>query len=136
MKALVIEKRRPSVSEYQLLRNSTGWLNLDDETVDTALENAIFSVCIIKNEKVIGIGRIVGDGAAYFYIQDVIVLPEFQNQGIGSLIMKELENFLSENAPRNAFIGLMAAEGKEGFYKNFNYKVRPSTRPGMYKITT
>ena len=79
-------------------------------------------------------GRVIGDGAIYFYIQDVIVLPEFQKFGLGKLIMNQIEAYLNKNAPHNAFIGLMAADGVQKFYEKFGYRQRPGGRPGMYKM--
>ncbi len=57
-------------------------------------------------------GRVVGDGAVYFYIQDIVVHPEHQGKGIGENIMSALMTYLQENAPDKAFIGLFASKGK------------------------
>ena len=78
-------------------------------------------------------GRVIGDGSIYFYIQDLIVLPEYQEMGVGRLIMEQIEKYLQNNAPKGAFIGLMAAENTTGFYENFGYMVRPEQKPGMFK---
>ena len=65
---------------------------------------------------IIGIGRIIGDGALYFYIQDLIVLPSYQQQGIGKFIMQQLlEHTSKKTLPTQAFIGLMAAAGTGPF---------------------
>ncbi|NAY91105.1 GNAT family N-acetyltransferase [Muricauda sp. JGD-17] len=122
------------VSDYQELRASTNWANIRDEVVKAALENDLFSICVFDNSRAIGIGRIIGDGAIYFYIQDVIVLPEYQGKGVGKLIMENIENYLIEKTSKNSFVGLMAAEGVGNFYKQFGYLKRPNSRPGMYKI--
>lgn len=37
-----------------------------------------------------GILRAVGDGASVVFLQDLIVLPEFQRQGIGSQLMQRV----------------------------------------------
>ena len=129
-----IALRKLGVSEYQTLRNSTGWGSIDDQTVAKALANDLFSVCVLQGEEVIGIGRVVGDGAIYYYIQDVIVLPAHRSKGVGTLIMDNIEVFLSENAGKNAFIGLMAAAGVKDFYKNYGYLERPAEGPGMFKV--
>ena len=61
------------------------------------------------------------------------VLPEYQEMGIGRLIMEQIEKYLQNNAPKGAFIGLMAAESTEEFYKKFGYAVRSKLAPGMFK---
>ncbi len=128
-----IERRIPTVEEYQTLRNSTGWDELADAAVEKGLSNSIFCACAIHKGAIIGMGRLVGDKAVYFYVQDVIVLPEFQGRGVGKAIMQEIEGYLEENALENAFIGLMAAVGVKGFYRQFGYMERGEDRPGMYK---
>ncbi|MDX1545326.1 MAG: GNAT family N-acetyltransferase [Christiangramia sp.] len=129
-----IEHRNPTLREYQILRGSTGWEDLDDTTVEKGLENSLFAVCAIAGGQTVGIGRIIGDGAIYFYIQDVIVMPAFHKMGIGDRIMRELEEWLNKNTYRHSFIGLMAAEGVKDFYTRFGYLERGSSRPGMNKL--
>ena len=134
MENLRIEKRRLKVDEYQALRGTTDWFTIDDEAVEKSLGNDLFSVCVFDNRTLVGMGRIVGDGAIYFYIQDIIVIPGYQRKGIGELIMNEIEAYLEENAFNNSFIGLMAADGVQKFYHRFGYVERADTQPGMSKL--
>lgn len=129
-----IEERKIAVSEYQALRSSTNWDQVEDEVVKLALESDLYSICVLDNEKIVGIGRVIGDGSIYFYIQDVIVLPAYQEKGIGKTIMTNIETYLSKKTNHNSFVGLMAAEGVIDFYVQFDYEERPDNRPGMYKI--
>jgi ribosomal protein S18 acetylase RimI-like enzyme len=75
-------------------------------------------------------GRIVGDGAMYFYIQDVIVDPSYQGTGVGSILMDQIENYLSVAAQKGSTVGLLAAKGKEDFYIRYDYMLRPSNTLG------
>lgn len=134
MENLKIKKRSLKVNEYQALRGTTDWFSVDDEVVKKSLKNDLFSVCVYDENKLVGMGRIVGDGAIYFYIQDIIVIPSYQGKGIGVLIMNEIEAYLEENAFNNSFIGLMAADGVQKFYHKFGYMERAETRPGMSKL--
>ncbi len=134
MNVYTLVERSPTIEEYLILRKSVGWEEIDIEGVEIALQNSLFSVCILYKDKVIGCGRVVGDGGIYFYVQDVIVLPEFQRKGIGKLIMDSLMNYLNSNAPGNAFIGLMAARETSSFYEQYGFTIRDPDRPGMFKI--
>ena len=134
MKKYRIEHRKILPKEYLQIRKTTDWNPIEDEVVKKALEKDLFSICVMDADKLIGIGRVIGDGALYFYIQDVIVSPNYQCKGIGKLIMKNIEVFITQNANNNSFVGLMAAEGVKEFYCNFGYLERPVDQPGMYKV--
>lgn len=129
-----VQYRSPSLIEYQQLWNTTTWTRFDNTTVSKALNNTLFALVVLYEKQVIGMGRIVGDGAMYFYLQDIIVHKKYRRQGVGRLIMTHLEEHLDKNATKNAYIGLMAASGTQEFYKGFGYRARPETGPGMYKI--
>ncbi len=134
MSKVRIEKRKLFVHEYQYLRQTTDWFQLEDDVVEKALQNDLYSVCVFDGDKIIGMGRIVGDGAIYFYIQDIIVIPEYKGKGVGKIIMNSIENYLTNMSNKNSFVGLMAAEGVAGFYYQFGYKERPADKPGMSKM--
>jgi predicted N-acetyltransferase YhbS len=65
----------------------------------------------------IGFGRAVSDGAYQAAIYDCAVLPEFQGQGVGNTIMK---NIMARVAHCNVI--LYALPGREGFYRKFGFR--------------
>lgn len=67
----------------------------------------------------------------YFYLHAVVVDPSYQNQGIGNLVMQEIEQFLEKNARSGATIALLAACGKEKLYSKFGYNYRTGNPPGL-----
>jgi len=71
-------------------------------------------------------GRLVGDGARVFYIQDVFIKPEYQRRGIGKLIVAKLLEYIKSNGVVNSniMIGLMAAKGMEKFYSELGFRIR------------
>ncbi|MBI9067762.1 MAG: GNAT family N-acetyltransferase [Salinivirgaceae bacterium] len=133
---LLIEKRPASVTEFQDLRSTTGWAMHSADVVEKALAKDLFTICISYQNQLIGVGRIIGDGAMYFYIQDIIVRPEFKGKGIGKIIMNAIEKYLNTHTYKNSFIGLMAADGVKEFYKKFGYSERDENKPGMFKVIT
>jgi GNAT superfamily N-acetyltransferase len=126
----IIEKI-PTVSEYQLLRESVGWHNHAIVVAQKSLENSLYSVCAVADGGVVGIGRLVGDGYIYFYLQDVIVLPKYQGNGIGYEIAETIRNHVLSIAQPGAFFGLMAAENVSKMYEKLGFKCQPQNRPGM-----
>jgi ribosomal protein S18 acetylase RimI-like enzyme len=118
IKEYKIITRTPSYEEYKAICIGVGWEEfMNFEVAEKALNNSLYSVVITVNEEAVAMGRIVGDGHIYFYIQDIAVLPEHQKQGLGKMIMEHLMQYLHEKAPEKAFIGLFAAEGTLDFYQ-------------------
>lgn len=127
-------ERAPTVAEYQRLRRAVGWEIVDDESTSSGLQNSLYSVCLLDQDRIIGCGRIVGDRGIYYYVQDIIVLPEYQGKGGGKMIMNAVMDFLKTRAAKNSFIGLMAAKDVSGFYTKYGFAERPADRPGMFIV--
>ena len=132
----IIKHDSPTTQEFIALRAVIGWEEADAVMVQTSLANSLFHVTIYQHsnnktpDKLIGMGRVVGDGAMYFYLQDVVVDPSYQGQGIGDNLMREIETYLAKTARKGATIGLLAAKGKESFYHRFGYQKRPNDTLG------
>ena len=86
-------------------------------------------------------GRLVGDGAMIWYIQDVIVVPEYRHSGVGTAIVQKLMEYARRDAMpgTSVAVGLMSARGKEPFYEKFGFYARPTEHEGagmMIRIKT
>jgi predicted GNAT family N-acyltransferase len=123
---LIYKKSLPTAEEYIQLRENVGWGSMPIKIVEKSFDKTIYGISVYNDNKIIGSGRIVGDGGLCFYIQDIMVLKDFQKQGIGSKIVKLLMDFLEENAPINSYIGLMSAKGLENFYSKYGFIKRPN----------
>lgn len=128
-------ERSPEYNEYLQLRTSVAWHKTEKITTESALSHALYSVIVLNDEnKPIGMGRIIGDGGLYFYIQDLIVHPDYQHQGLGTKIMSSLMNYLKDNTRSGSFVGLMSTPGLEPFYNKFNFTTGEEGGVGMYQI--
>lgn len=124
-----------TLEDFKSLCSNVGWAeHMNFDAAETSLKNSLFSVTIKDKNQLIGMGRIVGDGAIYYYIQDIVVHPSFQGKGIGKEIMRVLTKYLQENAPDKSFVGLFASEGKEPFYEKFDFKDYSPNMTGMFKV--
>ena len=128
-------ERIPSAEEFNYLTNSVGWGTRDNFIVEEALKNTLYSLCVYDDNKLIGYGRIIGDKTIFLYIQDIMVVPEYQNKHIGTGIMENLLNRINEFKKINPNIRtyLGASKGKESFYEKFGFISRPNEDlgPGM-----
>ena len=112
-----------TAEDFVRLKVATGFMDRPLEQADKAIKNGLFNVSAVHDGKVIGMGRLVGDGAMYWYLQEIIVLPEYQGQGIGRAIVERLlEHIKCEALPGTGVqVGLTAVKGKEPFYEKFGF---------------
>ncbi len=82
-----------------------------------ALARSYRVVTCWNGEELCGIGRLISDGVYYAVIFDVAVHPAYQRQGIGRLMMKELEE-----AVPGLRVYLTATFGNEPFYEKLGYR--------------
>lgn len=127
-----IVENKISVDDFNYLTDKVGWGTRDANVVEKALNNTLFSVSIYDDNKIIGYGRIIGDKTIFLYIQDIMVIPEYQGQKIGTKIMNALLTKIVEYKKINPNIRtyLGASKGKEEFYEKFGFKTRSSVDLG------
>ena len=111
--------------DFVRLKVATGFIDRPLQQAEKALENGLFNVSAISEGKVVGMGRLVGDGAMYWYLQEIIVLPEYQGKGIGKSIVNRLIKHIRSSAiPATKIeVSLTAVKGKESFYEKFGFIV-------------
>lgn len=128
-------ENRLDLDAYLALRESVCFPQLTREQAAKGLENSLYILVAYKDGKPVGMGRIVGDGAIIFYVQDLIIRPEVQGQGIGGKILESLrEHVLRQGYPGTRIMfALMCARGREEFYKKHGFIARPTQElgPGM-----
>ena len=88
-----------SFEEIFPLYEAVGWTNYTTNStmLQNALEHSLFLISARdENGKLIGFLRAVGDGYSIVYIQDIIVLPEYQRQGIGTQLLRQTLEYFKE----------------------------------------
>lgn len=105
------------------LYQAVGWTNYTHQTemLEQALSHSLVIYLALDGDAVVGLIRLVGDGFSSVFVQDLIVLPSYQRQGIGSSLMKEaLGNF------KEAYQVQLATEETEknvGFYRSMGFEI-------------
>lgn len=91
-----------------------------------------FAVAVDKNlDKAVGMGRVISDGISDAYIQDLVVLPECRDKGIGRQLVKTLLDYcLSKGI---LWIGLIAEPDQDGFYSSIGFKTLAKYIPMKYQ---
>lgn len=132
--AIRYEYALPEKEAFFSLFETTDWnakYSFTANDLEIAVSNSYFIVCAYSGVQLVGTGRIISDGIYQTLIGDMIVHPDYQNQGIGSEILAMLIAKCQKDGMKQ--IQLTSAKGKMGFYKKFGFEARPADAAGMQK---
>ncbi len=99
MTNLAYSTAAPPIDMYFHLFESTGWnvdYRLSKEELESSLRNSFHFISVYDEDRLVGFGRIVSDGILHAMIYEMIVLPDYQNRGIGSEVLERLLQKCSE----------------------------------------
>ena len=115
---ILIKENINNVEEFNYLYDAVGWESYDRKVSEKSLANTIYSVSVYDDSKIVGYGRLIGDGICFLYIQDVMVDPKYQNKKIGTQIMNKLLEKVNQVKLENPYVRvyLGVSKGKEKFY--------------------
>jgi len=129
----IILKDNVSVKDYQEIHLDAGWKMLSDEQVEKALKNSMVVVGVEVDGKVVGMGRLVGDYAIKGLLCDIIVKKEYQQKGIGKMIVNEIQRKTKEIIKDNLFmIEVLPTTNNRDFYIKLGFKYKPENMDGVY----
>lgn len=101
---------------------SVGWSNYTNrpQQLEQAFHQSLFVMAAYDEDKLVGLIRVVGDGLTIVFIQDLLVYPQYQRQGIGrSLLQQTLERF------KNVYQIQLATEQSDknlAFYRELGFR--------------
>lgn len=121
-----------TAEQFNVLAESVGWGHPTIEQVEIALKNSVYTACVVDDNKVVAMGRMIGDNSMSYFIKDLVVSPQYQGKGIGKLLIDDMLFFIKERTPKGwkFCVELMSASGKEAFYEKFGFESRPSATGG------
>jgi GNAT superfamily N-acetyltransferase len=128
--------RLPTIAEYRDLRRLSGLSEKTLEAAERGLPATLFAVVIEGGGRAIGMGRVIGDGGTAYQVVDIAVLPEHQGKGLGKRVVAALVDWLHTNAPKSAYVSLIADGPAKDLYAQFGFKPTAPASIGMaFKIT-
>ena len=81
-------------NEHEILSlyESVGWDNYtkNPQMLKEAYLHSLRIYAAYVDNKPVGIVRVVGDGSSVVFVQDLLVSPEYQRQGIGTALLKAI----------------------------------------------
>jgi ribosomal protein S18 acetylase RimI-like enzyme len=121
----------PQAEAYVGIRQAAGLSLVSYQAAVRGLPNTLFGVSILLGEKVVGMGRVIGDGGCFYHVVDIAVLPEHQGRGLGKRIMNAIMAYIEEDALPTAYISLIA--DAPDFYRKYGFRSVGPRSEGMYK---
>ena len=117
------------------LYKEAGWwdekIDNDPNLIKKIIKGSFCFAAAFINDRIIGMGRAISDGASDAYIQDIVVLKEFRGKGIGVLIMDELIKHLkSKNID---WISLISEPDTVLFYQKYGFSQMTNFLPFTLK---
>lgn len=103
------------------LYDSNGWAlyTRDMDQLERAIANSMYVRSVWQDDQLIGLIRVVGDGESILYVQDILILPDYQRQGLGrSLFQHTMEKF-SYVRQKSLLTG--NTEKQIGFYRSMGF---------------
>ena len=115
MEYRITEYTAYSKAEIFPLYAAVGWTNYTDcpEMLRQAYGHSLCTLAAYDSEELVGVIRAVGDGYSIVFVQDLLVYPEYQRQGIGNALLTalkgrfpnvyQMELLTDDKAPSRAF---------------------------------
>jgi spermidine synthase len=126
-----------STDRRQIIRlyKAAGWWSPENdrnpEFVDHIARSSYYFVGAYRADEMIGMGRVLSDGISDAYIQDVTVLPDYRQRGIGGRIITALLDKLRTD--RIEWIGLVGEPGTGNFYQRLGFTEMKGSVPFTFK---
>jgi GNAT superfamily N-acetyltransferase len=129
-----VTRRMPTAEEHRGLSESVGWGDAFWwQAMPASLAGSTCGVVVHHGGgELVGMGRVVGDGAFYFYVQDVVVHPDHQGRGLGRAVVEGLVDLVRQQAPGHCFVGLFATPTAEGLYRSLGWEAHEML--GMWRV--
>jgi len=103
------------------LYKALGWnsLNLTAAELEQMCINSWYAIYAFKENKLIGMGRVISDGVITGIICGVCVLPDYQSKGIGKEIISRLVQYCEQ---KRVIPQLLCVEALEPYYEKLGFK--------------
>lgn len=126
--------REIDLYELEELCDAVGWSRRPLRKVKKAIQHSFVVVSMWEQRgnfrRLIGFSRATSDHAFNATIWDVVVHPDFQKQGLGKALMKQIIKELRREDISN--ITLFADPQVVNFYRNLGFMVDPEGIKGMF----
>ena len=115
------------------LYNAVNWLAYtnDPEKLKRALANSHLVLVGYSDQQLVGLVRCISDGEVICYIQDILVTPARQREGIGRSLVEEL---MSRTKVRQTVLMTDNERRQKSFYESLGFRLIADDLNGFVRI--
>lgn len=122
MKYRILDGRdKMNLSDVIRLLRSTYWADKrSDEQIEKSMQNSsCYGIYLEDEEKMAGFARVISDYATTYYLCDVVIDTEYQNNGLGTALVEYIESLPVYEGMR----GILITRDAHSLYRKFGYEV-------------
>ena len=118
--------KKINIKDINEIHSLLNWGNYSSEQWPIVKKQSTFMVQVLCEKKTVGFARCVDDSEMCM-IYDVVVHPDYQKKGIGTLLMKEVLKYIKSNnfATVSLFYDIKN-KGLDNFYRKFGFETIPN----------
>jgi len=126
MEITILETREISIEDVLVLYKANEWSSASKPNeLFNGLLNSETLVTAWEGKKLVGLGNAISDGFLTVYYPHLLVLPEYQEKGIGKLIMDRMQEKYN-----HFHMQMLTADGRSvDFYKKNGFERAGKTEP-------
>ena len=121
----------PTSEAYCALRKICGLSEKSLSAAEIGLQHAWHTVTLYDETRLVGMGRLIGDGATAFQIIDIAVHPDYQGHGYAKQIMQDLMQYIEKIKLPGTYVSLIADHPAEDLYAQFGFQLTEPLSRGM-----
>lgn len=121
---LVWSDAPPTTEEYVALRAQVGLGARTCEAARRGLAGGLHAVTVRDGGRLVGMGRVVGDGGCFAQVVDIAVAPSHRRRGLATEIVRRLLAWCDAALPPSCFLSLIADPGAERLYERAGFDRR------------
>ncbi|HOD93110.1 MAG TPA: GNAT family N-acetyltransferase [Clostridia bacterium] len=122
-----------SANEVNYLRSSIGFRKVNLEQVQASLNGSAYVIAAYNNDEIIGMSRLIWDGGSVALIHDIIVIPQYQMQGIEIEMLNRIFDFLKSKL-KPCFgiqVDIRAWNNQTEYFESIGFQVSTPQKRGV-----
>lgn len=119
---ITLHDEPPGIDEYRAMRRDAGLSTKTPEQAAPALRSSwAWVTARDESARLVGMGRLLGDGGWYFQVADMATAPDCQGRGIGRAVLTRLLDRVEAEAPANPYVTLMGDAPGRKLYESMGF---------------